>query len=157
MLYSLLDSIRKNGENVANTYEKGLQLQQIAKRESIGFESDNEISQLLAEINTIIQLSDVEINKAINTNGKANKAKCFNSCLLELITIKGMVAILTINPTTKKIMLDPPRPKHISPKSSKITKTTMASLLFTYFFKDSMQQLYATLEKVHIRKLFLIQ
>lgn len=50
-----VNSIRKNGENVANTYEKGLQLQQIAKRESIGFESDNEISQLLAEINTIIQ------------------------------------------------------------------------------------------------------
>ncbi|KWW24294.1 MAG: Uncharacterized protein F082_1843 [bacterium F082] len=50
-----VNSIRNNRENVANSYEKGLQLQQIAKRESIGFERDDEMSQLLAEIDTTIR------------------------------------------------------------------------------------------------------
>jgi hypothetical protein len=50
-----VNSIRNNRENVANSYEKGLQLQQIAKRESIGFERDDEMSQLVAEIDTTIR------------------------------------------------------------------------------------------------------
>ena len=57
-----VNSIRNNGEEVANTYEKGLKLQQKAKRESIGFESDNEISQLLAEIDTIIRRVQKDYN-----------------------------------------------------------------------------------------------
>ena len=47
-----INSIRNNSENVANSHEKGLRLQQTAKREAIGFERDEKISQLLAEINT---------------------------------------------------------------------------------------------------------
>ena len=56
-------SIRNNSENVANSYEKGLQLQKTARRESIGFERDDKISQLLAEINTAIR----RIQKDYNT------------------------------------------------------------------------------------------
>ena len=47
-----INSIRNNSEKVANSHEKGLRLQQTAKREAIGFERDEKISQLLAEINT---------------------------------------------------------------------------------------------------------
>lgn len=48
-------SIRNNSEDVENSYKKGLQLQKTAKRESIGFERDDEMSQLLAEIDTTIR------------------------------------------------------------------------------------------------------
>jgi hypothetical protein len=44
------NSIRSNAENVVHSYKKGLQLQQTAKQESIGFERDDKISRLLAEI-----------------------------------------------------------------------------------------------------------
>lgn len=50
-----INSIRNNSENVANSYEKGAQLQQTAKRESIGFESDDNISKLLADLDTSIR------------------------------------------------------------------------------------------------------
>ena len=55
-------SIRDNSENVKNTYEKGLQLQKIAKRESIGLERDDNISQLLAEIDATIRRTQKDYN-----------------------------------------------------------------------------------------------
>lgn len=58
-----VNSIRSNTENVVNSYEKGLQLQQIAKRESIGFERDDKISQLLDEIDTALR----NVQKYYNT------------------------------------------------------------------------------------------
>lgn len=58
-----VNSIRSNSENVVNSYEKGLRLQQTAKRESIGFEQDEKISQLLAEIDMAIR----RIQKDYNT------------------------------------------------------------------------------------------
>lgn len=58
-----VNSIRSNSENVVNSYEKGLRLQQTAKRESIGFERDEKISQLLAEIDMAIR----RIQKDYNT------------------------------------------------------------------------------------------
>jgi len=58
-----VNSIRSYSENVANSYEKGLQLQQTAKRDAIGFERDEKISQLLTEIDTAIR----RIQKDYNT------------------------------------------------------------------------------------------
>lgn len=58
-----INSIRNNRENVANSYEKGLQLHQTAKREANGFEREEKISQLLAEIDAQIR----KIQKDYNT------------------------------------------------------------------------------------------
>lgn len=55
-------SIKNNSEKVANSYEKGLRLQQTAKRESIRFERDDKISELLAEIDTAIRRIQKEHN-----------------------------------------------------------------------------------------------
>ena len=58
-----INSVRNNRENVANSYEKGLQMQQTAKREANGFEREEKISQLLAEIDAQIR----KIQKDYNT------------------------------------------------------------------------------------------
>ena len=58
-----VNSIRNNSKNLANSYEKGLQLQQTAKRESVGFERDEKILQLLAKIDTAVR----RIQKDYNT------------------------------------------------------------------------------------------
>ena len=50
-----VNSIRNNRNNVEKSYEKGLELQQIVKRESNGFERDDKISQLLGEIDAVIR------------------------------------------------------------------------------------------------------
>lgn len=66
-----VNSIRNNSKNLANSYEKGLQLQQTAKRESVGFERDEKILQLLAKIDTAVR----RIQKDYNTiQGKVSDA-----------------------------------------------------------------------------------
>ncbi len=50
-----VDSIRTDSEKAANNCKEALKLQQTAKQESIGFECDDKMSRLLAEIDTAIQ------------------------------------------------------------------------------------------------------
>lgn len=68
-----VNSIRSNSENVVNSYEKGLRLQQTAKRESIGFERDEKISQLLAEIDMAIRRIQKDYNTIQEKVSEANQ------------------------------------------------------------------------------------
>ena len=67
-----IKSIITESRNAKDSYNKGLQLKQTARRESAGFEQDDNISQLLSEIDTTI----LKIKTAYNTIQKIETDAC---------------------------------------------------------------------------------